>query len=80
MFHVVERMWVEVNTRINYPVKEALIMMLEHRQIFEFSTPLRAANVGVSHFLTAWYEHPIPGKASYHRVGRLYMQTSSKKH
>lgn len=71
--HIVERMWVEVNTRINYPIKEALIKMMEHAQIslddelckycVSWYT-LRVANIGVSLLLAAWNEHPIPGKTS----------------
>lgn len=71
--HIVERMWVEVNTRINYPIKEALIKMMERGQIslddelckycVSWYT-LRVANIGVSLLLAAWNEHPIPGKTS----------------
>ena len=69
--HVVERMWVEVNTRINYPIKETLIKMMEQGQIslddelckycVSWYT-LRVANVGIGLLLAAWNEHPIPCK------------------
>ncbi len=31
--HTVERVWVEVNTRMNYPIKYALIQMMENHEI-----------------------------------------------
>lgn len=65
-----ERIWVEVNTRVNYPIKEALIEMLEHG---DFSVDdvldkfcvswftIKVAAVGIDRFVAAWNEHPIPG-------------------
>ena len=60
--HVVEKMWVEVNTSINYPIKETLITMMEQGQIslddelckycVSWYT-LCVANVGVGLFLAA---------------------------
>ena len=66
----VERMWVEVNSRINYPIKRVLIMMREGQEI-EMTDPLtkfcvsfiacNIALVGLSKFVDAWNHHSIPG-------------------
>ena len=65
---MVERIWVEVNTRINYPIKETLIKMMENGEISlddqmcKFCVSwytLRVANIGISLLISSWNEHPI---------------------
>ncbi len=65
-----ERIWVEVNNRVNYPIKRVLIDMLEKGE-FSLDDPLHChcvswfsinvANVGLSLFISSWNDHPIPG-------------------
>ena len=68
--HIVERMWVEVNKRINYPLKEVLVDM-EHKGQIDMNNSLHrfccswltlhVANVGAKYFVASWNAHPIPG-------------------
>ena len=67
---MVECIWVEVNAQVNYPIKAALIDMLEHGQISvdddldKFCVSwftIKVAAVGIELFVAAWNEHPIPG-------------------
>ena len=66
---MVERIWVEVNTRVNYPVKTALLEMLEQGEInlddllHRFCISLfsiKVVSVGID-FIKSWNNHPIPG-------------------
>lgn len=69
--HPVERLWVEVNKRINYPIKHILVKM-EEEGVINMDSPvdqfctswfaLHVANIGVAHTVQSWNEHPIPGK------------------
>ena len=72
--HIVERMWVEINKRANYPIKKALVemhssslIMVEdpadpvHRFCVSWVS-LKVANVGTSLTMQSWNAHPIPGK------------------
>ncbi len=69
--HMIERVWVEVNTRVNYPLKRALIEMMD-AGCFDLDNTLhifcvscvtqRVAGVGVKLFISSWNNHPIPGK------------------
>ena len=71
--HTVERIWVEVNRRINYPSKEILARMVQNGEIF-LEDPLyqyccsrlslQVANVGTTLFVASWNAHPIPGTYS----------------
>lgn len=64
-------MSVEVNNRVNYPIKEILGQMLQRGDLsldddackycISWLT-INVATVGVSLFVTSWNEHPIPGK------------------
>ena len=68
--HMVERIWVEVNARVNYPIKTVLIDMMESG---DFSLDndcdkfcvswfaIKVAAVGIELFVASWNEHPIPG-------------------
>ena len=68
--HIVERIWVEVNARVNYPVKEVLIDMMESGD-FSLDSDLdkfcvswfsiQVAAVGIQLFVASWNTHPIPG-------------------
>ena len=69
--HPVERMWVEINGRVNYPLKNILIKM-EEEGIIDMDSPvdrycvsqftIHVANAGAMQAVQAWNEHPIPGK------------------
>ena len=67
--HIIERIWVEVNQRVSYPLKRILIRMTEtnllnmqcdmskhciHKFIME------VAKVGLSRFIDSWNAHRIP--------------------
>ena len=64
-------MWVEMNNRVNYPVKDALVKMVEQQMIdledsatqFAVSwVSMRACQVGVSAAVGAWNQRRIPSK------------------
>ena len=77
--HVVERIWVEVNKRVNYPLKKALMDMenddlidtqdkVNHLHRFCVSwLAIRVANVGTRLAVDAWNAHSIPGEL-FHAV------------
>ena len=78
-------MWVEVNARVNYPIKEVLIDMLEtgnfsmdnDREKFCVSWfTIQVAAIGVQLFVAAWNEHPIPGTCM-HGEGAIAWLTST---
>ena len=69
--HTIERLWVEVNSRINYPVKSVLVEMLESGEISHENVmdqycvswfAIQVCNIGISIFVSSWNSHPIPGK------------------
>lgn len=71
--HVIERIWVEVNGRVNYPIKAALIEMqedgafnLEHEDTKYYISwyTMRVSQVGTTMFVKAWNEHRISGKCT----------------
>lgn len=74
---MVERIWVEVNCRVNYPIKEVLIDMMErgdfsldddlHKYCVSWLT-IKVAAIGIESFVAAWNEHPIPGTPYYSEV------------
>ncbi len=66
----VERLWVEVNQRINYPVKRALVAMESAGEInmgdsvtrFCVSwTTINVVQSAIKNFIAAWNEHRLPG-------------------
>ena len=69
--HIIERIWVEVNHRITYPIKRVIIQMDELRMVnmeddvdkFCVSYVLRkVCLVGLQRFIEAWNNHPVPHK------------------
>lgn len=74
---MIERLWVEVNSRVNYPVKQVLVQ-LENNGLIDmnnsackfcvswFSTEV--ITVGIKLFIQSWNSHPIPGTYKvYHK-------------
>ena len=68
--HTIERLWVEVNARINYPIKCVLIKLVEDEHIsMDNSThqygvswlTIHIANIGIKLFVSSWNSHRIPG-------------------
>ena len=68
--HRVERLWVEVNSRINYPIKTVLVAMEEaeyvdmRNNIHRFAVSwvgIQVAASPISTFVEAWNDHRIPG-------------------
>ena len=68
--HRVERMWVEINQRINYPVKQILVAMEGSDEvdmtddIVQFCVSWTTINTiasALSRFVLAWNNHRIPG-------------------
>ena len=69
--NIIERMWVEVNSRVNYPIKsflnrfvqEGKIDMTSARTKFAVSwVTCRVAKVGLQSFKDAWNHHSVPKK------------------
>jgi len=67
----IERFWVEVNRRVNYPIKAALVLLdnsnridMEnevHKFCVSFVT-VKVTEFGIGKVMLAWNEHVIPGK------------------
>jgi len=80
---MVERVWVEVNARVNYPIKHVLIDMMESgdfsldddRDKFCVSWfAIKVAAVGIELFVASWNEHPIPG-ITFRYLSALFSST-----
>ena len=69
--HTVERIWPEINQRVNYPIKSALVELVDsdslnmEDSIAKFCTSslcLLLADIGVTQVVESWNAHRIPGK------------------
>ena len=67
---MVERIWVKINRRVNYPIKSCLITLEEagdinmdfpHIQYCVSWFTIRVANVGTIIAVSSWNNHPISG-------------------
>ena len=65
-----ERIWVEINSRVNYPVKLCLVKMEESGELnmdlqsHKFCVSwfaIRVCSVGTKLAVDSWNEHPVPG-------------------
>ena len=68
--HVVERIWVRVNQRVNFPIKAALVNMVD-QEILDMDDELtkyctssftcQISSIGMQRAVDAWNAHRIPG-------------------
>nr|XP_054594307.1 uncharacterized protein LOC107395007 isoform X2 [Nothobranchius furzeri] len=69
--HVIERMWSDVNARVNYPLKTALVQLvdMEDLDMVDYTSKYCVSNLtcqmaglGITNVIEAWNAHRIPGK------------------
>ena len=78
--HIVERTWVEVNNRVNYPIKKILIGMVEreevdihddhHKYCISWFT-IHVCAAGLKMFVESWNAHPLPSKCFLHNYNYI---------
>ncbi|KAK9963850.1 hypothetical protein ABG768_007011 [Culter alburnus] len=59
--HIVERIWPEVNNRVNYPLKTALLQLVDQEEI-DMNNSLVRHCIGLTRLVESWNGHRIPGK------------------
>ena len=69
--HIIERIWVELNERVTYPIK-SVVSSLDNDGLINMDCPvtkfavstvlIRVCRVGINRMIAAWNSHPIPGR------------------
>ncbi|KAK2823153.1 hypothetical protein Q7C36_019753 [Tachysurus vachellii] len=69
--HIVEQIWPEVNSRVNYPLKTALLQLVDQEEIYLNISVVRycvsnltgqLCQIGLTGLVESWNAHRIPGK------------------
>ena len=75
--HCIERIWVEINSRVNYPIKNCLVNLqasgdidldCPHQKFLVSWFTIRVATVGTTFAVQSWNDHTIPGTGNFFRL------------